>query len=185
MQWTCADDGAGTEVNASCRVLTRNAARLHYTMRGCFDWIPDKARHRYRMFESACGRFSLPDRQLTPNRVRRVCSQYGIPAYKLRRIVRRQLAWDKYLRGLGLDPHYRFAPGRLKKTLTCRLDQTRAVRHSPDRQRILEEFSVWLNRIAKPAKPCGLGYTLPRPLRMIGQLELLRARGSRQKAGHG
>jgi len=137
--------------------------------------MPEEARRRYRIFEAAWGRFAVSDKRLTSRRAQRVCASYGIPVYQLRRIVRRQLAWDKYLRDLGSARAFRFSPSAVKEELCARLGGTRAVRFSPAREQILNDFLVWMTRIAKRGEPCGLGYSLPRALRMVGQLDLVRA----------
>ncbi len=103
--------------------------------------------------------------------MRRVCREYGLRTYQLRRIIKRQSAWDRFLRELGRDSYLRTRPDSVKDALCRRLSRNESFSREAE-----EQLRHWMRRVVRFDQPCTFGYgPLPRQLRMLGQLQLSRA----------
>jgi len=133
--------------------------------------LPAEAQRRYEAFEAAYGKRPKRQRRVNIARRRQVCREYGLRMYQLRRIIERQTAWDGWLREIGRDPKLNHEPELTKGAFCHYLRRAKNVPPGAD-----EHLRHWMTRIIRIDQPCKLGYgSLPRRLRMLGQLELRRA----------
>ena len=140
-------------------------------MSSCFPWLPEEARRKYEAFEAAYGKRPFRKRRVSVAKGRQVCQKCELRMYQLRRIIERQELWDQFLRELGRDDYLRTMPEATKDALCERLRRSKSF--TPEAEQNLRR---WMKRIVRHDQPCKLGYgSLPRRLRMLGQLELRRA----------